>query len=458
MLRHNLRAGIVSIFSMVSVSGAVAQPTYLSLQTEALKDTVAWDITEGLSTEIGPRYAGTDAEARARAWSVAKLKSLGFTNVRIEPYNMPVWLRGDERAEIVSPYPQPLVITGIGGSASTPPNGVTGAIEKFTDLETLRAVPDRALAGKIVYLSHAMAPTQDASGYSALTPLRRLGPSVAAQKGALAIVVRSLGTGHNRMGHAGGQVWDKDVNPIPAAALSNADADQLDRILGRGQAVTLRLTMTSKQLDHQSSGNVIVDIPGRDPALGMVLVSCHLDSWDTGTGALDDAAGCGMVTAAAKLIMDNHQPLRSIRIVWFGSEEVGLHGAYAYRDKHRDQNHAIVSEADLGADRVWSFSYRVGPQALPLMKHLATALAPLGIGHGDNQAVAFSDIRPLADLGIPIMVMRQDATRYFDLHHTANDTLDKVDIDQLRQNVAAWTTFLAIIANSDQDLSYPIAK
>ncbi|HEX8446940.1 MAG TPA: M20/M25/M40 family metallo-hydrolase [Sphingomonas sp.] len=423
-----------------------------ALRDAALTDDVAYDITEGLTTEVGQRLAGTEAEARARAWGVAKLKALGFKNVHIEPYDMPVWVRGEERAEILSPFPQKLTLTALGNSGATPATGLDAEIVAFPSIAALKAAPDAAVRGRIVYLTHAMQPTQDGSSYGAFGVVRRQGPTVASQKGAAAIVIRSIGTDHHRTPHTGVQVFAAGVAPIPAAALSIPDAEQLDRILKRGKPVRMRLLLTPRQTGVHPSGNVIAEIPGRDPKAGLIVIGGHLDSWDLGTGAIDDATGVAITTAAAKRILDHGRPLRTIRVVWFGAEEVGLFGGTAYAKAHAGEKHALLAESDFGADRVWRFDSRVAPAALPVMDRIADALAPLGIARGNNEGGAGSDIAPIAATGLPVVNLRQDGMRYFDLHHTPDDTLDKVDPVQLRQNVAAWTAMLAVVANDATEL------
>lgn len=427
-----------------------------ALRDAALKDDVAWDITEGLTTEIGPRLAGTEAEARARAWSVARLKALGFANARIEPFDMPVWVRGEEKAEILSPFPQKLVLAALGNSGATPDDGITAEIAMFPSLAALEAADRAQVQGKIVFVDHAMGRTQDGSSYGAFGGARRKGPSIASKKGAVAIVIRSIGTDFHRNPHTGVQSWEDGASPIPAAALSLPDAEQLNRIIARGKPVTMKLTLTPRNIGTRQSGNVMAEVPGRDPSAGIVLVGCHLDSWDLGTGAIDDAAGCGIVAAAAKRVMDAGKPLRTIRVVWFGAEEVGLRGGIAYRDAHLQEKHVVLAESDFGADRIYKFDSYVNPAALPVIDALATALAPIGIARGHNQARGGSDIGPLAATGVPVVSLSQDGTRYFDLHHTPDDTLDKVDRVQLAQNVAAWTAMIATIANSPVELG-PVA-
>ncbi|MEM8826303.1 MAG: M28 family peptidase, partial [Pseudomonadota bacterium] len=395
---------------------------------------------------------GTEAEARARDWAVERLNALGFDDVRVETFDMPVWVRGEERAEIVAPFPQPLTLTALGNSAATPAEGLEAEIVMFESVAALEAAPNAAVAGKIVYIGHAMRATQDGSHYGQFGAPRRQGPNVAAAKGAAAIVIRSIGTDSARSPHTGVQRFADGVTPIPAAALANPDADQLERIAARGQPVRLNLVLTPRQTGTGTSGNVIAEVPGRDPDAGMILVACHLDSWDLGTGAVDDAAGCGIVTAAAKRVMDAGTPRRPIRIVWFGAEEVGLFGGFHYAETHAEERHALVAESDFGAGTIWRYDSRLPAAAAPLVTRTSTALAPLGIALGRTDRASGSDITPLVNAGNPVVQLQQDGTNYFDWHHTPDDTLDKVDAAEVQQNVAAWTVMLSLAANADEDL------
>ena len=443
MTKHLFAALLLA--SAAPALSQTVQPQVAKLRDAALKDDYAWDIVEGLTTEVGQRMAGTEAEARARDWAVKRLKAMGLANVRVEPFDMPVWTRGRESAAILSPYPQKLAITALGNSASTGPQGVTGEVVGFNSEAEFEAAPDEAVRGKIVFVSHAMPRTQDGSGYGYFGGPRRQGPSVASRKGALAIVVRSIGTDHHRNPHAGVQQFADGVKPIPAGALAIPDAEQLQRILKRGKPVTMHLTLVS-QVTQGSSGNVIAEVPGRDPKAPPILVGGHLDSWDLGTGAIDDASGVAITTAAAKRIMDAGRPLRTIRVVWFGAEEVGLFGGLDYLKKHGSEPHYAIAESDFGADRVWKVDSRLGKEREAEAKALQLALAPLGIVPGALDKADGSDIEPLLAAGLPGVGLSQDGTHYFDLHHTPDDTLDKVDPEALRQNVAAWTTMLAVLS------------
>ena len=445
-----LLATAAPISAQINVSPLV-DPKVASLSDKALDgDSYAWDIVEGLTTEVGPRLAGTEAEARARNWAAKKLSSMGFANVRVEPFDMPVWTRGHESAEIIAPFPQHMVVAALGNSGSTGPEGVTGEIVAFDSVDALKAAPDEAVRGKIVFVDHRMPANQDGSGYGEFGAPRRQGPTVASKKGALAIVIRSIGTDHHRNPHTGVMSFSDGAQPIPAGALSIPDAEQLVRILKRGQPVRMKLTLESRTTPGQS-GNIIAEVPGRDLSLPPILVGGHLDSWDQGTGAIDDGAGVAIAAAAAKHIMDAGRPLRTIRIVWFGAEEPGLFGGNDYRAKHGKEPHYALIESDFGADRIWKVDSKLGEARKAEAEAIGKALAPLGIVTGKFDEADGSDIGPMLADGLPGVGLSQDGTRYFDIHHTPDDTLDKIDPAQLRQNVAAWTTVLTILSGGIEE-------
>lgn len=426
-----------------------------ALRDAALKDDLAWEITEGLTTEVGQRLAATEAEERARQWAVKKLTGLGFSNVRVEPFKMPVWVRGEETAEVIGPMAQKLNLAALGNSGSTGAKGIEAEVAYFASFADLQAAPADSLKGKIAFIDHRMAATQDGSSYGVFGAARRQGPSVAASKGAVATLIRSIGADYHRNPHTGGTNWAAGVKPIPAAALALPDAEQLERLLKRGPA-RLKLVVTPQFKGEGQSGNVVAEVPGSDPAAGIVLIACHLDSWDLATGAIDDASGCGIVTAAAKRIMDAGRPRRTIRVLWAGAEEPGVFGGRAYFEAHKSDRHVLASESDFGADRVWKFDATLPESARPVADRLAAALAPLGIGRGRGPANGGADVGAVIQSGVAAIDLSQSGLRYFDYHHTPDDTLDKVDPAQLRQNVAAWTTMLAITANAPEDIG-PVA-
>jgi hypothetical protein len=412
-------------------------------------DAVAWNFVEGITTEVGPRQAGTEAEARGRAWAMEWLRGQGFDRVAEEPYTMRTWVRGEERAEIVAPFPQPLYITALGNSAATPAEGLTAEVAGFMTYADLVAAPAGSLAGKIAFISHDMRPTQDGSGYSFAGPARWTGPALAASKGAMATVIRSIGTESHRTPHTGGTTFPAGTAPIPAGALSNPDADNLERMLARAdrRPVTMKLVLTPRVLGDTQSGNVVAEVTGRNPSLPPVLLACHLDSWDLGTGAIDDASGCGIIAAAAKAVAATGQPLRTIRLLLAGAEETGVWGGNAYAAAHKDEPIAVAIESDFGADRVWRLDSNFSARNPELHKKLAQSVARFGVAGSTLEATGGADIGIARDQKTAILDLQQDGTRYFDLHHTPDDTLDKVDPGQLRQNVAVWTQVVGILAN-----------
>jgi carboxypeptidase Q len=420
---------------------------------------IAWDIVESLTTEVGPRLAGTEAESRARDWAVARLTALGFSNVHVELFDVPVWIRGDERAEVISPFPQKMAVTALGNSGSTGAVGLTLPIIAFDSLELLRLADPAKIKGKIVYLSHQMKANQDGSGYGPYGDARRKGPSVASKLGAAAIIIRSIGTDHSRGPHTGVQNWQDGALPIPAGALSVNDADNLERMLARGKPVVMKLVLTPQNTGLHPSGNVIADVPGSDPAAGLVIIGGHLDSWDLGTGAIDDGAGIAITAAAAHAMLDaKTKPRRTIRLVWFGSEEIGGFGGADYFKRHKAERNAFAAESDFGADRVWRLDVKFPDAAKPVGERLASALAGLGIVLGKEAAGGGSDVGELIASGVAGADLQQDGTRYFDWHHTPEDTLDKIDRDALQQNVKAWTTMLDIVANAPEPLIMAVSK
>lgn len=433
-MRNHARA--LALIATLSVSTAYAQDS---------KGDVAWDLLAGLTSEVGPRMPGSEAEARARVWAEARLKALGFSNVAVEPFKIRGYVRGRDEGSLLAPIPFKLAITALGYSGTTPEKGIEGDVVYFPTLDALKAAPAGSLSGKIAFIDHAMKRNQDGSGYGPYGQVRRAGPAIASGKGAIGVVIRSIGTDSHRNPHTGGTTFPDGVKPIPAGAVSNPDADLIARIARSGKAIRLSLTLTGKTTDNLPSGNVIGDLPGRDPSLPPILLGCHLDSWDLGTGAIDDAAGCAIITAAALKAQEGGAPLRTIRVLWAGSEELGGFGGKAYAEKHSEP-HALAMESDFGAARVWRVQFNMADKALS--DRIAAALSPMGIVRGSGMADGGTDVEPVIEKQkLSVVDLNQDGTHYFDLHHTPDDTLDKVDPAELAQNVAAWAEVLKIVAN-----------
>lgn len=413
----------------------------------------AWSIVADLTTEIGPRPAGSAQEAKARDWAVARLKVLGFVNVKNEPFTVRGYVRGTDKARLVAPYDQPLAVTALGYSGTTSEQGVTADVVYFASLDALNAAPAGSLTGKIAFVDHAMKANQDGSGYGPYGNVRRQGPAIAARKGAVGIVIRSIGTDSHRNPHTGGTNFPAGVTPIPAGAVSNPDADLIARVAASGKTMRINLVLTGHTQDGLPSGNVIADLPGRDPSLPMILVGCHLDSWDLGTGAIDDGAGCAIITDAALATWRKARPLRTIRVLWAGSEEIGGFGGEAYAATHPEP-HALAMESDFGADRVWNVKLKLAKSNAALAEKIKAALSPMGIVYSPAPADGGTDVEPvIAKQKLAVVDLSQDGTRYFDLHHTPDDTLDKIDPAQLKQNVEAWKAVLEVVANEAGPIS-----
>jgi len=424
------------------------------LRAQAMGGSNAMAIVTSLTTEVGPRLAGSEAEARARVWAVNTLTEKGFANVRNELFEMDAWERHEEGAEILAPYPQPLAVTALGGSVPTDENGLSAEVALFETLEDLKRAPEGSLTGRIAYVGHAMQRTQDGSSYGYFNEARTAGPSVAAGKGAVGYLIRSVGTDSHRFPHTGSLRYQEEMPRIPALALSNPDADQLERIAAEGKTLSVRIKVDSSEVPAAQSGNVIAEVVGREAPDEIVVIGAHLDSWDLGTGAVDDGAGVGITMAALELIKDaGLAPRRTIRLVLWGAEEVGLLGANAYRDRHEASlgQHIMGSESDFGGGRVWKVTADSQTEAGDaLFAEIARLLAPIGIAPGsDDLPGGGPDLYPLIAAGVPTLRLHQDGRDYFDLHHTADDTVDKLDATSLDQNAAAFAVFAWLVADSD---------
>lgn len=436
----------------------------VQLRDEALAGAdLAWDWVSELTTRFGPRPAGSDNEHRAAEWAAARFKALGFSNVHIETFPITAWVRGAESAQIVAPVLQPLAVAALGESPATPPGGLEGEVVIFPSLADLKEAPPGSLTGKIAFVAARMVRTQDGEGYGAAVEARSNGPAEAAKRGAVAFVLRSVGSDTNRLAHTGTTDYVDGRVPVPAFALSSPDADQIERLAALGEKVRIRLYSSASYVKDARSQNVIAEVPGRVHPEEVVLLGAHLDSWDQGTGAIDDGTGTAIITAAAKLILDlpNRVPRRTVRVVLFGSEEVaqpvapgGAFGGHAYADGHKAElaRHVLAGESDFGTDRVYSLALPAAVAKSAFATTVARVLEPIGVLPARESARhAGTDVGPSVEAGVPAFALLQDGSQYFDIHHTANDTLDKVDRDQLDQNVAAWAALVWLAADSAVD-------
>lgn len=450
----------LTLLCLGAATTAAADPSAALLdEASALRDNAlahgdAWRHAYSLTTEVGPRFAGSAGDRAAVAWALANLPDLGFDDIRAQPVTVPAWERGTAEVGILQPFPQPLVAVALGMTVGTPEAGITAPVLRFESLDALLAASADTVRGHIVFIDERMERSRDGSGYGPAVQKRARGPSAASERGAVAMVIRSVGTSNNRLAHTGGTRFAEGVRPIPAFALSNPDADLLAAQLAGDREVILRVHSTARSLPPARSANIIADIRGADRPDEIVILGAHLDAWDLGTGAHDNAAGVAMLMEAARFIaMMPRRPSRTVRVVLYANEEAGLDGSRTYTAAALEsgERHIVGIEADSGAGMIYEFSSGVGEEALPIVEAMRQVLAPLGIEGGDNTARGGADLSTLRATGMPILALQHDMSEYFDLHHTANDTIDKVDPAALRQAVAAYAVVAWIAANTPGD-------
>jgi hypothetical protein len=456
MLGRGRLGTVLGVAATIVATSAGAQEAAARLQSAALAGSGAWRLVESLTTEVGHRFAGSPGDRAAIVWADAKLRSLGFPKVWTEPVTVPRWVRGEARAEIVAPWPQPLEALALGGSVGTASEGVEAEVVAVDDLDDLAALEDEKVAGRIVFLKRRMRRSDDGSGYGDVVAIRSRGASAAGRRGAVAVVIRSVGTDPNRLPHTGALRYAEDAPKIPAAALSAPDADLLERQLASGRPVRLKLVLGSRLEGEAESANVLAEVAGSERPGEIVLLVAHLDSWDVGTGAQDDGAGVALAVEAARLagLSAATRPRRTIRVLLTANEEFGLSGARAYAAAHASEasQHVVAIEADTGAGRVIGFRTRFLAADAAAADELAQRLAPLGIPPELLVARGGADLTRLRPFGVPLVDLHQDTSAYFDLHHTANDTLDKIDPAALRHATAAFVTVVDWAANRESRL------
>jgi carboxypeptidase Q len=442
---------VLVLVSFVAAAAADKPPAFTradlsaaaTLRERALEDATAYQLVESLTTEVGPRPAGSPGDKAAVAWGLREMQRLGFANVHTVEAMVPHWVRGESEFAVLAPYPQIMPSLALGGSIGTGTEGVEADAVMVKDLAALAALPAGAVTDKIVFFSNRMERTRDGAGYGKAVAVRALGPSAAAKLGAAGIVIRSISTSNTRFPHTGALRYASDVPRIPALAISNPDADALVRQFESAKPVRLRIKSSSRDLPQTRSANVVGEIPGTDLANEIVILAAHLDSWDPGVGAIDDGAGVAIMMGVAKLIKGlDVKPRRTIRVVLFANEEFGGSGSAAYvaANEAETARHVLGFEADFGAGPVWRLASRVNPAQLAVVEQIHRALAPLKVERGNNEANGGADLEGLGKRGMAIIEPTLDGANYFDVHHTANDTMAQIDPQTLRQSVAAFAT------------------
>lgn len=470
MRLHSAVVLLIVVAFVVALSPAVhagdestAKPVnqLVSLRDAALADDYAYRQVAHLTDNIGPRSSGSPQAEAAVEYVAAELRNLGL-EVRLEDVHLRRWMRGIDTAELTG-YPgqapgttQRIIVTALSGNSSTPADGITAEVVVARNFAQLKALGREKVAGRIVAFNFPFDRQKAANGlsgeaYGEAVEYRTTGPKAAAEMGAVACVVRSVGGADYRLPHTGFSV----PAGIPAGAVTSEDADLIDRLSAQGK-LRMHLTLTSQNGPEVLSHNVVADLKGSEHPEQIVIVSGHLDSWDLGTGAIDDGAGVAVAMETAQLVQELHlHPKRTLRVIAWMDEENGGRGHDAYAQAHASEipHHVAAIESDLGASHPLGFWVKVNPQALPLLKPAQDVLQLFGANL--VQLVAFSpgsDIAPLAEAGVPAFGILQDGRTYFNYHHTAADTLDKIVPQELRENAAAMAVMGYALANLPQPL------
>ena len=438
--------------ALLFAANAFGQSNADRLVTSALSNTRAYETLSYLTDEIGPRPSGSANAARAVTWATAQFRAWGI-DVRTEKVTVPHWVRGDERARLVSHNNQKIVLTALGGSVATPAKGITAEVIEVSSFDELKQLGAK-VKGKIVFYNNPMDPElvkarHSFEAYSRVVIYRGSGASRAAEYGAVAALIRSVGSASLRTPHTGAMRYDPKQPKIPSAAMTIEDAELVHRLLARGDRVRMHVVLTPKTLPDVESANVIAEIRGSEHPEEIVLIGGHLDSWDLGTGAIDDGSGVAMVMETMRLINDSIResglrPKRTIRAVLFMNEENGLNGGRAYFAGHRNEKHIAAIETDAGAAAPTGFTTTLKGAALDTIVAKTTALDRVGAHRFEYAAQTGADTSFLIETGVPGFGLVPDPLRYFDYHHTPADTLDKIDPKELAQDTAAiaalaWT-------------------
>lgn len=407
-----------------------------------------------LTDRIGNRLAGSQGLTEAIAWAAAEMKRDGH-DVRTEKVMVPHWKRGAERGELVAPQKRALHLLGLGGTVPTPKGGITAKVVVVKSWDELKAKADE-VKGAIVLYDVAMPPysAEKGSGYGEVVQYRGGGAVAAAKLGAVAVLVRSVTAHSLRTPHTGALRYADDVKKIPAAAVTVEDAALISRLYAGGVPVKVRLELASQMLPDAESANVIGELRGRELPDEVVVIGGHLDSWDVGQGAHDDGTGCVMMMQAITTLRKlGLTPRRTIRVVLFTNEENGVRGARAYAEQHKDEvgKHVFALESDGGGFAPLGFEVEVKDAAVrPVVVERVAAIASLLESFGATrvrEGHSGTDVGPLAEAGVPAAGLSVNGKTYFDIHHTEADTLDKVDPQELADNVAAVTVLAYLVAD-----------
>jgi len=439
----------------LSVLGCLAVAVVAQAQTaddiikRELATAQAYDNLEYLSDNIGPRLSGSTNAAAAVRWATGTFQKWGIP-VTNEKVMVPHWVRGAEYGRLVSHRNQAIVLTALGGSVATPAKGITADVVEVSSFDELKTTD---VKGKIVFYNNPMdmdmvRAHRSFEAYSKAVVFRGSGASRAAEYGAVAALIRSVGSASLRTPHTGAMRYDPKLPKIPAAAMTVEDAMLIDRLLKKGERVTMRLVLTPQTLPEVMSANVVAEIRGSEKPDEIVLIGGHLDSWDLGTGAIDDGSGVAMVMETMRLLKEmGAQPKRTVRAVLFMNEENGLNGGRAYFASHKNDKHFAAIETDAGAAAPTGFRTTLKAGALADLEKRAQPLAAIGAAHFESAPETGADTSFLTEAGVPGFGLVPEPMHYFDYHHSPADTLDKIDPKELAQDTAAVAALAWILAN-----------
>lgn len=432
-----------------------------SVRDAALTSDYAWNQLAHLTENIGPRPAGSKQAQAASEYVAAELRKLGL-DVHLEEAQVSHWVRGEEKAELVEFPGQPpqvtqkIILTALSGGTATPAEGITADVVVVHSFNELTELGRNKVAGKIVLFNVRYDKRKAQSGYAfdaygEAVAYRGRGGKAVSELGGVASLVRSVGSAEYRLPHTGFSY----PAPVPAAALAAEDADLIEHLAAQGR-VRMHLTLTPQHLPDTIGYNVVADIKGSEHPEQIVVVSGHLDSWDLGRGAIDDGAGVAISMATAEILQRLHlHPRRTLRVIAWMDEENGGGGHEAYGKAHGAEmaNHIAAIESDAGAGHPLGFSAKMSPAALAALRPILDVLLPVGSTVIRPTSVSpGSDIEPLVDAGVPGLGIIQDGHKYFDYHHTAADTLDKVDPQELRENAATMAVMGYALASTPDPL------
>lgn len=413
----------------------------------ALKDSTAWNRLAEMTERFGNRLSGTPALEQTIDWVIARMKEDGLQNVRGEPAMVPVWVRGQESAQMVRPRVQNLPMLGLGGSIATPPGGITADVLVVGSFSDLTAKAAQA-SGKIVLYDVPF------TNYGETVQYRARGAVAAAKVGAVGALVRSVTPYSQRTPHTGGMSYDSTVRRIPAAAITVEDAEMIHRLVDRGEGVRVTLEMSAKTLPDAPSRNVMGELVGSERPDEIVVFGGHIDSWDVGRGAMDDGGGVVVAWEAVRLLKRlGLKPKRTIRVVGWTNEENGGRGGQAYRDAHRAEvdKHVLAIESDGGVFKPQGFSFTGSDAAVDMLKQIALLLDRIDAG-AMVKGGGGADIGPIMALGVPGLGLNVDGTKYFWYHHTEADTIDKLDPNEMARCVAAMAVMAYVAADMPETL------